>query len=83
MTTIDVAIVERAVTKERAIQKKWFEPIYKTDTKKLRKEIKSNNYLEHCYFYRKDGRAISLLGSKGESQILLSQKLISIFGAPI
>ena len=43
-TTITIAIVGRMITIRRAIEKRHHEPIYKPDTKKLRKEVKSEKF---------------------------------------
>ena len=56
-TTITVAIVGRAITICGALEQGSHEPTYKTDTKKLSKEIKSDNF---CY--QNVGGAITVYG---------------------
>ena len=67
----------------RAIEKRGHESIYKTYKKTLSKKIKSNNF---CYHILE--RAITKLGGKEKSPILLAQywnikKSFCLLGAPI
>jgi hypothetical protein len=74
VTTIAVAIDKRSITIWEVIQKRSHEPIYKIYKKKLRKEIKSDNF---CYC--KVRRAITKWGAIEKVPFLKGTKNIFAF----